>query len=745
MLERLASYCFRKRRLVVLLWVLALPAASFLAQSVGGKFESQGGGRVNGAESQQATDLISARLPEFASAFAGTRGDVVFEAPGGIVGKKAEIEKFLAVVAKQKIVAAVESPFTAERPAISRDGTIAQASITFKKGIDFTKEPRKIVPLAKELRAAGVQTEFGGQLFINQELPPSEIFGLIAAVIILLLAFGSLIAMGLPILTALFGVGIAVALVQLSALIFTMPAFVTSLTGMIGLGVGIDYVLFIVTRYKEELNKGMSPHDATVKSLGTSGKAVVFAGITVVISMLGMFIMGLPFINGIAIAGAMPVFVIVLASITLIPAMLGFIGHKINSKRQTRKLADESRVHRETGWHKWSRLVQRRAWPFAIGGLALLMVLAIPVFSMRLGFSDRGNDKPETTTRKAYDLQAKGFGPGANGPLIIALDTKEATGDAQAAIGKLVSAISTAKFSDPTVGVAAALPPDPRTLDKQVAIVTVLPKTGPQDIATENLLKELRKNVIRPALEGTGIKAYVGGFTAGGVDFSAVLAKRIPLFMTAVLGLSFLLLMAVFRSVLVPLKAVIMNLLSIGASFGIVVFIFQEGHFGSLIGLGKGGPIEPFAPMMLFAIVFGLSMDYEVFLLSKIKEEFDHRGDNSEAVVEGLASTARLITAAAAIMVCVFLGFVLGERTIKLFGIGLSMAVFLDATIVRVLLVPATMELLGAKNWWIPKWLDRILPKLDVEGTKNHRAAVEASLGHRGAAAAANAKGALDQ
>ena len=705
MLERLASFCFHRRWIVLITWIAALPLTFGIAIAAGGTFSSQQGGKLPNSDSQKAFELIDRAFPEVKGAASGANGQIVFAVPGGLTTKKAEIDTFLAKLrTKNKIVKNIVSPFESAQPRISRDGITAIADVEFVDGIDFQKDPQKLLPLARDIRKAGVTTEFGGQAFFKFEFPPSEIFGLIAAVFILLLAFGSLVAMGLPILTALLGVGIAIGFVQLIAAFVSMPNFVTQLSGMIGLGVGIDYVLFIITRYREELSNDLSPHDATVRALGTSGKAVVFAGMTVLISMLGMLLMRLDFVNGIAIAGAMPVLVIVLASITLIPAMLGFIGHHINSKRQRAKLADVKRVHRETGWHKWSRLVQRKAPLFAVAGFALLIALTIPIKDLRLGFSDRGNDPAQSTTRKAYDLSAKGFGAGSNGPLIIAVDAENATGDVGANIIKLADVLSK------TPDVAFVIPPDLRSLAKKVVILTVIPTSGPQDEATDTLVKHLRKTVIPGAVAGTGLRPYVGGWTAGGIDFSSTVAGRLPLFIGAVLVLSFLLLMAVFRSILVPLKAVIMNLL--------------------LIGLGKAGPIEPWAPMMLFAIVFGLSMDYEVFLLSKIKEEYDIRKDNSVAVVEGLASTARLITAAAAIMVCVFLGFVMGDRTLKLFGIGLATAVFLDATVVRIVLVPATMQLLGNRNWWMPAWLDRLLPKLDVEGHAAHAAAVHAASVH---------------
>ena len=701
-LERLASFSFRHRRIVVLVWVLALPLSFALSGAIGGKFnDRQQTG--NGTESSKAFAILQREFPQAASQANGESGEVVFKVPGGVATRRAEITAWIDNFAKQSIIKSVSNPLTTPTPgSISPDGTVAVAQVLFKDGTKLQTEPVKLIKLADTLRAQGVTTEFGGFPFAGFSLPPSEIFGLLAAVLILLIAFGSIIAMGLPILTALLGVGIAIAGVGMWSAVMDTPSFVTSITGMIGLGVGIDYVLFIVTRYKEEL-RHRTPHDATVRAMGTAGRAVVFAGCTVIISMLGMFLMGLAFINSIALAGATPVFVIVLASITLIPAMLGFVGHNIDHFSIHRK--KDVAADKETGWHRWSRYVQRRAWQFAIGGLAVLVLASIPLFSLRLGFSDLGNGAPGATTRKAYDIKAAAFGPGSNGPGLIAVQLGSPA--AAAIVPKLEAAVR----ATPGVAFVASQP-----LSANAYILNVVPTTGPQDLATEKLVHNLRKNVITPVMAGSGAQAYLGGFTAGGIDFAGLIGSRLPLFIGVVLLLSFLLLMAVFRSLLVPLKAVVMNLLSIGAAYGLVVAVFQWGWLGSVFNVGKAGPIEPWIPMMMFAIVFGLSMDYEVFLLSRIREEYDHGHDNGVAVVEGLASTARVITAAAAIMVCVFLGFALGDRAIKVMGVGLATAVFIDATIVRVILVPATMQLLGDRNWWFPRWLERIVPKLNVEG-----------------------------
>jgi RND superfamily putative drug exporter len=703
MLQRLASFCYRRRRIVVLLWIVALPLSFVVSGAVGGKFSDQQNSGIK-SDSTSALNIMKRDFPTMSAQGNGESGSIVYQVPQGLTTKQADIETFLAAVRQNPHVQSASSPFdTQQGGRLSPDGTIGVSTVTFNKGTNLQKDPQQLVKLAPEIRSKGVTTEFGGQVFTNFKLPPSELLGLLAAIIILLLAFGSIVAMGLPILLAMLGVGIGVAVVGLWAAVVSMPSFVTSITAMIGLGVGIDYVLFIVTRYRDEL-RTRTPHDAVVMAINTAGRAVLFAGVTVIISMMGMVLMGLQFINGIALAGATPVAIIVPAALTLLPALLGFAGHNIDRISIHRRKVDPTK---ETGWHHWSRALQRRAWPAAIGGFLVLLLAASPVLSLRLGFSDQGNDKASSTTRKAYDLLARGFGPGSNGPFLIAVESPTPQLDN---VNKLRTAIAGLQGS--VSFVSQVIP----SADQRSAIITVVPTTAPQDKKTTDLLHTLRNAVVPEATAGTTLKAYVGGFTAGGADFSTLMGKRLPFFIGAVLVVSFLLLMAVFRSIIVPLKAVVMNLLSIGAAYGLVVAVFQYGWGSSLFGIGRAGPIEPWVPMMLFAIVFGLSMDYEVFLLSKIREEYDRRHNSGEAVVEGLASTGRVITAAALIMVCVFAAFALGDnRSIKLMGIGLATAVLIDATIVRVILVPATMELIGERNWWFPRWLDRIIPKLNVE------------------------------
>jgi RND superfamily putative drug exporter len=548
-------------------------------------------------------------------------------------------------------------------------------------------------------------------------------------------------------------VGVGASLVALISNLTTIPDFATTLGAMIGIAVGIDYALFIVTRYREGLHRGHAPEQAAVKAMDTAGRAVVFAGMTVVVSLLGMLLIGLEFISGLGIGAATTVAVTMVASITLLPALLGFAGHRIEVTRwrgiiaagfvavallglglgidvllvglplavvvliagfAVRPLRKElpprrAKPIRETLAYRWSRAIQAHPWRSVIGGTVVLLALAAPVLSLRLGFSDEGNYSEDTTTRQAYDLLAEGFGPGFNGPLVVT-GTLSSPADA-AALPALAEAIA----ADEGVAAASpALPDDPS--DPVAFVVQVIPTTSPQDEATNQLVERLRDDVIPAAVDGTGLEVFVSGSVAASIDFTTYLADRLVLFIGVVLVLSFLLLMMVFRSVLVPLKAVIMNVLSIAAAYGVVVAIFQWGWLGSVFGI-EPAPIEPFVPMMMFAIVFGLSMDYEVFLLSRVKEEWDRTRDAKNSVADGLAATARVITAAAAIMIVVFGSFLLeDDRIIKLFGTGLAVAVFLDATLVRMLLVPATMELLGERNWWLPGWLDRLLPRLDVEG-----------------------------
>ncbi|HEX5165612.1 MAG TPA: MMPL family transporter, partial [Thermomicrobiales bacterium] len=637
-----------------------------------------------------------------------------FEAEQGVndPAVKQAMEALFATVSAEVTDAQVNSPYApgGERQ-ISPDGTIAFAEVNFtdRSQEEYREAGDQIREHAEEIDVSGLQIEFGGNMFIEQADFSSELIGILCAVVILLIAFGSLLAMGLPIMTALFGIGCGIALIGLAANVLSVPVFASPAAAMIGIGVGIDYALFIVTRYRQGLHDGMEPEAAVVRALDTAGRAVLFAGITVVISLMGMFLINLDAMRGLAISASLAVLMTMLAAVTLLPAVLGFAGRKIDKFGLPHRKQAEGDT-RQSIWFRWSRVIQRRPWAAAVIGIVALLILIVPVFSMRLGFGDAGNRPESDTTRQAYDLLSRGFGPGSNGPLLLAVELPNGQQDLPALQG-LVDTLNQ------TDGVAFASPPIPNEAG-DTAIVQVIPTTSPQDEATSDLVHHLRDDVIPPVNQANDLDILVGGAPAAVIDFSDYTAGVLPLFVGAVLILSFLLLMAVFRSLVVPLKAVLVNLLSIGAAMGVIVAVFQWGWGLSLIGLGKEGPVEAWAPLMIFAIVFGLSMDYEVFLLSRIREEYDRTHDNATAVADGLAATARVITAAAAIMVCVFGSFVLGsDPALKIMGLGLAVAVLLDATIVRLVIVPALMELLGDRNWWIPGWLDRLLPALNVEPT----------------------------
>jgi RND superfamily putative drug exporter len=706
MLRRVALWCCRRRRVVVAAWIVALVGISVLSQTIGGGLLKTFS--LPGTESQRAFDVLGREFQR-----KGDTGDLVFEVKGAgdvrAPAVRAEIEPVFATLRKQPHVVSVTSPYEpAGARFIARDGKIAYAEILFDVQandvpVDLAKHLRSV---AQDANTGRLQVELGGSMFTDQTQPASEAIGILAAILILLLAFGSLLAMGLPIMTAMFGIGIGLAIVNLLAKVIDVPSFAPQVTAMIGIGVGIDYALFIATRYRESLHDGAEPEDAVVYAIDTSGRAVLFAGSTVVISLLGLFLIGVSFIRGLAVGASLAVLFVMAAAITLLPAVLGFVGHTID--RFALPSARRPRPVEQSFWARWSRTLQARPWPAAIAGLVILVVLAVPFLSLRLGVADAGNDPSKFTTRRAYDLLSQGFGPGFNGPLLLASEVHTpADLDAAARLGQAIA-------RDPDV--AQVSPPIPSANGKGV-LLQVVAKGSPQDESTTKLVHRLRDSIVPSATRGSTLDVHVGGQTAVGVDLADTLGQRLPYMFLAILLFSFVLLMLVFRSLLVPLKAVIMNLLSIGASYGVIVAIFQWGWARNLVGIGKEGPIEAWVPMMLFAIVFGLSMDYEVFLLSRIKEEYDRDHDNAVAVAHGLAKTARLITAAAAIMICVFGSFVLSDmRVLKLVGFGLAFAVFIDATVVRLVLVPATMELLGDRNWWFPSWLEW-LPRVQIEGT----------------------------
>ena len=570
---------------------------------------------------------------------------------------------------------------------------------------------------ARPATAAGVQVAFGGgvtDFFNNPPAGNADTIGLLVAVIILLLAFGSVIAMSLPIGTALFGLAVGLSLISLLAAVTTIGTVAPILGTMIGLGVGIDYSLFILTRHRQNLVGGMPMSDSIGLANGTAGQAVLFAGSTVVIAICGLALAGIPYVTWLGLTSALVVLVMMAAAVTLIPALLGLVGEHINRVHAPRvRHAHRGHDHpsltggRSHGWARWARLVSRHRWAAMLGSLAVLLVLASPLLSMRLGQVDDGSAPSTSTQRRAYELISQGFGPGFNGPLVLAVALPH-PGDLGPA-----DAVAAATTKVPGVRVA---PPQLSPTTRTAAVVIAVPPSSPQSAATESLVNELRNQVLPPAVHGTGAQVYVGGITAGFIDLGQRIQDRLPIFIGAVILLSFVLLMMVFRSVFVPLKAAIMNLLSIGAAFGVIVAVFQWGWLAGLVGISQTTPIVAYVPMMMFAILFGLSMDYEVFLLSRIREEYSETHDNLDSVIDGLSVTARVVTSAALIMISVFLGFVANpEPTVKMFGLGLAVAVFVDATIVRLVLVPATMELLGDANWWLPGWLDKILPSIRIE------------------------------
>ena len=637
-------------------------------------------------------------------------------------------DRVAAALAPLAHMSSVTSPFSPQGAAqISRTGHIGYIRINFDQsaGTLPTGAVQKVVDTAQSFGVPGFHVALGGEaigLVAGAKPGPSEGIGVLAAIIIMLLAFGSVVAMGLPIITALFGIAVAFAVLDLLSHVVTTPVFAPEIMAMIGLGVGIDYALFVVTRYRTGLAEGRDPRGAVAISLATSGRAVVFAGTTVILSLCGLFILQLPFMRGLAIGAIAAVLLVMLAATTLLPAMLGFSGLAIDKLAIKRLLQSGAEPDERGFWFRWSRSVQRHPVIFALAAVALLVCLALPMFSMRQAFTDAGNDPASTTTRQAFDALATGFGPGFNGPLIVAATVPEGQ---KGAVEQLDATLRA------TPGIAFATPVQFNP-SGTAALIVAYPTTAPQAAQTHALVHTLRDEVIPTATGGSGVQAYVGGETAGSVDAATYLSNRLPWVIGTVLLLSFLLLMAVFRSLAIPVKAVLVNLLSVGAAYGVIVAVFQWGWLGGFFGIGATGPIDPWIPLMMFTILFGLSMDYEVFLLSRIREEWRISGDNSTAVADGLAKTARVITAAAAIMICVFGSFVFGDplHVLKVFGLGLASAILIDATLVRMVLVPSVMELLGPANWWMPAWLDRLVPRLgtevDVEAVE--AAPVEASV-----------------
>ncbi|MET9735345.1 MMPL family transporter [Streptomyces sp. NPDC006458] len=708
----LARWCVRHRLVAVLLWLLAFGGVTAAASVAGAAYSTNY--EVPGTESGRATELLQEGFP----GLGGDSDTVVWHTGFGSV-RAADVEQTMSRtldrIAELPGVAGVKGPYDGHGTArISEDGRTAYATVTFEHSAEDLDagQAEDVVSAAKAAEADGLQVELGGNAIALTDSSGghiAEIVGVIVAAVVLFLAFGSPAASLLPIATALIGVGTAYFSIELLGHVMTVADFAPMLGMLIGLGVGIDYALFIVTRHRRGLKRGLSVTEAATNAVSTTGRAVVFAGATVCIALLGMLILRLNFLNGVAIAASLTVVLTVAASVTLLPALLSFIGMRALSRRERRRLVEHGpEPEVPTGFAaRWSAFVERH--PKKLGALALVVmtVLALPALSLRLGTSDQGNNPESSTTRQAYDLLAEGFGPGVNGPLTLVSEVHGAAD--KLALDNLDGTLRS------TEGVAAVTPVTYST-GGHTAYLTVVPESSPQSGQTSDLVERLRTDVLPRAESGTSLDLQVGGVTAGYDDFADVIVGKLPLFVGVVISLGCVLLLLAFRSIGIPLKAAVMNIAAVASAFGVVVAIFQWGWGSELLGLGRAGPIEPFLPVIMVSVLFGLSMDYQVFLVSRMYEEWLETGDNRRAVRVGLAETSRVINSAAVIMISVFLAFVLsGDRVIAMFGIALAAAVALDAFVLRTLLVPALMHLLGGANWWLPRRLDRRLPRISIE------------------------------
>jgi putative drug exporter of the RND superfamily len=700
-MRKLAAWCHDRRRTVIGLWIAAFVVLVGAWMTAPGDYVNNF--RLPGTESQRAYDLLKDKFPQQA----GDTGSVVFAVKDGkVTDHRDEINAVRASIKKSPEVENVGDP-TAQGAPVSKDGRITFATIQFKKSggdVDVKAVKSMTEDALKFDGKGGVQVALGGDVihWANAEQGGAgEIFGILIAALVLFLTLG-VVAMGLPLLNALFAMGVSLAIMGLlGTRLLDVTDWTPQLAAMIGIGVGIDYALLILNRFRLERGAGKEVRESTLIALDTSGRAVLFAGIVVVIAMLGMILLGLSFLYGPAIGAALAVFATMIASLTLMPAILGTrIGRRI--KKSKLHSADE-----EAGFSaRWSAFVARRPVPVAIVALAILLAIAAPALHMRLSTSDASTYKKSDTTRVAYDLLKQGFGAGFNAPLLLAVELPK-SGD-QAALTQISDALS----KQP--GIASVLPP---TLNKagDTATIIAYPTTTPQDETTDETVKTARNVTLPPIESATGARVSMGGATATNLDFSQAIRDKLPLFIGVVVGLSLLLLAIVFRSLLIPVKAGIFNLLSIGGAFGVVTLIFQDGHLASLFG-DATGPIESFLPIMVFAVVFGLSMDYEVFLVSRMHEEWTKTRNAKYAVQHGLAMTGRVVTAAAIIMIAVFGAFAIGnERALAMMGVGFASAIFIDAFIIRLLLLPAVMHIFGAAMWWMPAWLEKRLPHLNIE------------------------------
>jgi RND superfamily putative drug exporter len=685
-LGRLAGAAYRRRGRVILGWLAAFALVIGFSAALAGDFTADYS--APGSDSKQAQDLLAQRFP----VQAGDTVEVVVRSGAGVTGPavRSDVTALLRELGGMPHVAAVEDPYTTPGD-ISRDGQtlVSHLKLDVANPVDMpVADSKRLLGAARAAGRPGLDVALGGQ---------------------------TIKAAGLPILVAVAGLAISSALIGLVAAVVDVPDWSTSLAAMMGIGIGIDYMLLMVTRFKEWREAGLDPEGATVATLDTAGRSVLVAGATVVVSMLGLFAMGLSFMRGAALVTIMAVLVVMAAAVTLFPALLGYAGWWVDRlriplgrRRQVRTTAG-GHVVPSAGWARWSRLIDRHRVVASLAGAGALLVLAAPFLGVRFGFPDAGNDPAGRSTRQAYDMLAGGFGAGANGPLVVVTDL--AAGADEGLVNRLAGALRS------TPGVAAVQPPQLNPAG-DAALLTVIPATGPQRTATENLVRTLREDVIPAVTGGAAGRVHVGGATAAAIDSTSNIAGRIPLLIAGVVALSMLLLLLAFRSVAIAVTAAVMNLLSVGASYGVVALALQGGWAGQLIGIDTTTPMPTFIPVLMFAVLFGLSMDYEVFLVSRMRESWVHtNGHGAGAVVDGLAGTGRVITAAAAIMVAVFAAFVPSpEVVLKVIGVGMAAAIAIDATVVRMLLVPAIMHLLGRANWWLPRSVDRWLPRLRVEG-----------------------------